>query len=389
MTDLAIVAFWTCVSLILYGYLLYPIIVSLLARIGRPLSVHASAVEMPRVSVLISIYNEGRVLPSKLKNISETAYPADRIEFLLGSDGSTDRSNALIGDLHLPNVCLHAFVQRRGKIAVLNDLVQRAEGEILVFSDANTIYEPETIRRLVAPFADPEIGAVCGELRLRSTDEKAADTGESVYWNYENRLKLHESRYWTQLGATGGVYAMRKSLYRPLSEGSAIPDDFLIPLQALREQKRIWFAPEAVAWEDPGESVAVEFHRRVRIGAQNFRSIPEFGSLLHPREGFVAFALWSHKILRWCVPFLLLAIAVLTIPLATTNIVFQFMAAGEAVFVLMAAGAAILHGFGLPSGILRYPLHFLAMNFALLLGFFRFLKGQERPTWESARQTPG
>jgi cellulose synthase/poly-beta-1,6-N-acetylglucosamine synthase-like glycosyltransferase len=337
------------------------------------------------VSVVISVYNEEGVLHEKLENLAHIAYPNGRMEFLLGSDGSSDRTCEILAASTLKNLKVFTFAERRGKVAVLNDLVACAGGEVVVFSDANTLYDDHTVDCLVRHFADPAVGGVCGELLLHA-EHGTTGAEEISYWKYETLLKGWESAYRSIVGATGGVYAIRRNVFKALPTQKPVVDDFLIPLEVLRHGLRMIYEPAALAFEEIAGSVRAEFNRRVRIGAQNFSGIPDFIDLLNPLRGYVAFALWSHKILRWCVPFFALAVFGASGVLACGDRGFLMIFGAE-----MAVLAAVLFGFvaerlHLEIGRLGLPYYVIAMNVALLVGFFRSISGSQATIWTTERE---
>jgi cellulose synthase/poly-beta-1,6-N-acetylglucosamine synthase-like glycosyltransferase len=382
---LAEILFWISLGAVLHTYFVYPAMMGLLVRIRRPQAAPDPPPALPRMSVVVSVYNEESILPEKLKNLETLDYPHDRIEFLFGSDGSTDRSDEILKNASLPGLHHYSFAQRRGKVAVVNDLVSRARGEIIVFSDANTMYRPDTIRSLTAQFADPRVGGVCGELLIQARATTAAGESEGSYWSYETYLKRWESIYQTILGGTGGVYAIRRELFRPLPTHKPVVDDFLIPLEVVRQGYRMVYEPGATAYEEATDSMGKEFRRRVRIGAQNFSGIPEFADLLHPRHGFVAFALWSHKVLRWCVPFFAAIMLATSALLAAMWSLYFWILVGElailaSAFIGWAAERVRIH-----LGIFSMPYYVVAMNIALFVGFLKFVAGRQRTTWDIIR----
>jgi Glycosyltransferases, probably involved in cell wall biogenesis len=204
---------WLSILVVVYTYGLYPVILVAMPKSKKQPSRDVAMEKLPTVSVVMSVYNEETVLPEKLRNISLLRYPREKIEFIFGSDGSTDRTNEILSRETSQGIKVRQFDVRSGKASVINRLVQEADGEIIVFSDANTIYDPETIIQLVGPFADQGVGGVCGELRLSINKKSVGEIGETSYWQYESVLKRMESDYRTVLGATGGVYAIRKSLF--------------------------------------------------------------------------------------------------------------------------------------------------------------------------------
>ncbi len=381
------VVMWLSAAGIAYTYLVYPAMVWLLSLRRRRTSAPPLIDPAPKVSVVISAFNEESVLREKLNNLSSLIYPSGRIEFLIGSDGSSDDTVSILQASTLPGLRVLAFPERRGKCAVLNDLVSKAGGEIVVFSDANTIYDSQALEHMIRHFADPEVGGVCGELMLRSGVENAAGKGESSYWKYETAIKKWESDYKTTVGATGGVYAIRKALYRPLPVHKPIVDDFLIPLEVVRRGHRMVYEPRALVFEETSASVSMEFRRRVRIGAQNFSGIPEFADLLNPLRGFIAFALWSHKILRWCVPFLSIAVFVASAILAPTGTLYAAVFVIGLSLLALAGLGGIAERLGLHIGFLGIPFYIVVMNLALFVGFLKYLTGRQQTTWTVDRTT--
>ena len=377
--------FWISMFLVAYTYTVYPAIVFLATRITKRRET-VEPVSLPSVTLVVSVFNEARVLPIKLQNIRALDYPLDKLTMLFGSDGSTDETDAILAGASIPGFRYVQFPRRRGKASVVNDLVASASGEIVVFSDANTMFRPDTIRKLVRHFGDPTIGAVSGELRIDEHPDTVTGIGETSYWNYENLLKQMESEVDSIIGATGGVYAIRRSLYEALPTNKAVTDDFLIPLRALMRGYRTHYDREALAFERGEGSIGSEFRRKVRIGAQNFNTIGEIGRLLHPRYGFRAFALWSHKIIRWCVPFLLVAVFASVCCLVPYSQPFHYVLGAIGVFVGVAGIGYVLEKLNVRSGLITFPYYFLAMNAALFFGFLRFVFRRQGPTWRVDRK---
>jgi cellulose synthase/poly-beta-1,6-N-acetylglucosamine synthase-like glycosyltransferase len=362
----------------------YPAIVFIIAKAGRRQNVSSKSTELPSVTIAVSVFNEAHVLGKKLENLRTLDYPSEKLAFLFGSDGSTDETAKILKNSPL-EICVKEFTNRRGKASVLNDLVSEAKGDIVVFSDANTMFRPDTVQKLVRHFADPTVGAVSGELKLDDHPETVSGIGEASYWDYENLLKQMESEVYSILGATGGVYAIRRKLYKPLPTSKAVTDDFLIPLNILKQGYRTKYEREARAYEKGADSIESEFRRKVRIGAQNFSSISEFLPLLHPRHGFVSFALLSHKIVRWCVPFLLIGVFASCLTLAASSSLYRGCLWGILAFVGIALMGFAFDKLKIRSGPFTFPYYFLAMNAALLVGFIKFALGRQRPTWDVAR----
>ena len=377
---------WGSLGAIFYSYLIYPLVVYLMVKIKGKRSPGEGTRREPTVSVIVSCYNEEGTLPGKLQNLREYQYPPLKVEYLFGSDGSSDKTNDILrAAAEKGQIRFFEFESRRGKAPMLNDLVSKARNEIVVFTDANTLFERDTILNLVGHFNDPAVGAVCGKLVLLSRGKESGGWNEESYWSYESWLKQMESDYCTLLGATGGIYAIRRDLFVPLPLGRPVTDDFLTPMQIVKKGYRVEYAPEAKAFEFTSGSIKREFQRKVRIGAQNFSGIPEFSSLLSPRAGFVAFALWSHKIVRWFVPHLALVTILSTAFLSFFVPLYMGLLVCQVLFLVLALMGGIADWVRISVGPLSLPYYILAMNLALFVGFWRFAIGKQHTTWEVLR----
>jgi cellulose synthase/poly-beta-1,6-N-acetylglucosamine synthase-like glycosyltransferase len=388
--------FWVSVALLIYTYGGYPLVLIVLSslkqlksdlrfglarrtrRAGRVIT------DCPRVSIVFAAHNEEAVIAQKMANCAQLDYPIDALEILVGCDGCTDATAALARAAGLPNATVHEFSERGGKPAVLNALLPRAQGEIVVFCDANTEFEPDAIHAIVRHFTRPEIGCVCGELRLRS---RGKASGEQLYWRFETMLKFLESRLNMLVGANGALFAIRRSLFVPIPAGSVV-DDFLIAMNVRAAGYRVVYDPEAIAWEEVAPNARQEFKRHVRIGAGNFHALRYTWRLLNPMAGAVALAFWSHKVCRWFVP-LVLAAAQISAATLVHDPVYAVAASLGGMLVLL---ALVGHRFDLraaywaPASI---PYYFLSMNLALLLGLIAFLRGTQSTAWTpTARLRP-
>jgi cellulose synthase/poly-beta-1,6-N-acetylglucosamine synthase-like glycosyltransferase len=381
MVSVLMSIFWAALALIFYTYFLFPLLLAFFARLkGR--SAPAEEIpdsRLPKVTMIVAAYNEAKVMAKKLENTWAIDYPQDRFEIVVGSDGSEDGTNEILQACADPRLNALLFKQRRGKISVLNDLVQSARTEILVMSDANTMFAPDAIRKLVRHFQDPKVGCVSGELTL---EQEGGVSGEGIYWKYEGWIKRNESDLGFLIGCNGGIFALRKSLYDPLP-ASTIVEDFVLTMRVLEKGSRVRFEPFARATEPAAPTTRSETIRKIRIGAGDYQALGLTGALLHPRYGLCSFAYWGHKVLRWTVPFLIMA-ALLTnlslIHLSLYRVLFGLQMVG-----LVTAGLS----YGLPQGKklpkwTRPISYFYLMNFALLRGFFRFLFQTQRVTWERA-----
>jgi len=367
----------TCLLLPAYAYVVYPGLLWLLRRVTRPRPRRAGELtQWPSVSIVVSAYNEEHVIGERLRNLRDLDYPPERLECLIGSDGSTDRTAAIVEASAGGAIRLVAFPERRGKASVLNDLVERARGDVLVLTDANTFFQPDAVRALVtALWRHPTACAVVGRLELRSPT--ATGNLESTYWSYETWLKTLESHFGAVLGANGAIYAFYRERYRPIP-ADTIVDDFLIPMtMRLHGGGEVFLVPAARAWETLPAQISHELRRRVRIGAGDFQALVWTWRLLLPWNGMVAFSYFSHKVLRWLGPWLML-----------TGFVANAFLLEPPFFRWLFLGQLTFYGLGVLAPAVRLAAsasrYFMALNAALGLGSVRFVLGLQRPFWNTA-----
>ena len=375
------VVFWAAWCLILYTYVLFPLVLAICARRVKSTDQGRDETrdEFPRVAMVVAAHNEARVIAEKLTNSWSLDYPADRFRLVVGSDGSSDNTVEILNACGDPRLQVRRYAQRRGKISVLNDLIRETDADIVVMSDANTMFAPDALRLLVPHFSDPLVGCVSGELSL---EQEGGVSGEGLYWKYEGWIKRSESRLGFLIGCNGGIYALRRALYQPLPP-STIVEDFVLSMRVLEQGYRVRFEPAARATEPAAPSARAEMVRKVRIGAGGFQALGLTHRLLHPRHGICAFAFWGHKVLRWCVPLLLVAALAANVALIGTGVYHLLLG-------LQAAGAIVAGwAYNARSGA-RFPKwirpisYFYLMNYALLCGFFRFAFRTQRVTWDRA-----
>ena len=385
---LASVLFWVAVGCILHTYLIYPLLLVALDAISQARGAWGylggnerrrppAQLGLPHVSVLIAAYNEQQCIARRIENLLAQDYPADKLEILVGSDASTDETDAIVQHYAARGVKL-SRAERSGKAGVLSRLVALAKGEVLVMTDANTDFERDAIRRLVQPLREDDVGLVCGRLRLHSP--AGAPVAESAYWKLESLLKLYESRRGCVMGANGGIYAVRKDLFPPLPAGTVV-DDFVAALRVLASGSKVRYEPEAVGHEEAAPDHSGEYRRRVRIAAGCFRALSQHRDLLSPRHGFTAFALWSHKVLRWFVPHAMVVALLANVLLASEGTFYSLA-------LLAQCGAYALAALSLLGMTPRHvravadpAAHFVEMNAALLVGFMKYSRGAQGQTW--------
>jgi len=378
------VVFWAFVLLLGYAYLGYPALVWAWATV-RHRAPRRSRVE-PTVSVLVVAHNEAPRIRGRLENLLSLDYPRDRLEILLGSDGSTDGTAELARASDPDGVTVMAFERRRGKSAVLNDLVPKARGEIVVLADARQRFEPGAIRALVEPFTDPRVGAVGGELVLTHDPEGASvGHGVGVYWRYEKFIRRNESRVDSTVGATGAVYAIRRELFEPIPEDTLL-DDVLIPLRITRRGYRVLFEPGARAYDRAAATTAEEFARKVRTLAGNFQLFARERWAMNPFQNRLWLQTVSHKGLRLLLPLLHVGAFVANLPLADRPF-YGGMLLAQTLFYASALGGYAGRNAGRRAPLLSVPYVVCVMNCATIVGFLRFVTGRQRATWEHASRS--
>lgn len=374
--------FWICTTAVVFAYVGYPLVIRICAGLFGKFTAPGdieSGEDLPTVSLLIAAYNEEDCIEARLQNALSLDYPAEKLEIVIGSDGSDDRTAVIVNSFDDERIRLFDYRERRGKSAVLNATVPELKGEIIVFSDANTNYQPDAIRKLVRWFQHPGVGAVCGRLVL--TDPETGQNVDSMYWRYETFIKKCEGKLGALLGANGAIYALPKKYFVPIP-GNTIVDDFVIPLLAkLTHRFHIVYDPEATASEESPAAIGSEFRRRSRIGAGAYQSISSLWGLLNPRHGWTAFSFSFHKLLRWSVPFLMLAAFVSNLCLLDHTL-YQVTFGLQLAFYISSLVGAYVQGRSLPVRLLRLAAMFSSMNAALFVGFWRWLLKEQRGTWQ-------
>ena len=376
-------AFWISVLVLGYTYLGYPVLVWLMSRFAEQ-PVQLGAIE-PTVSIIITAYNEERHLREKLQNTLTLDYPPGKTEIIVASDCSSDTTDEIVREFESSGVRLLRQPERLGKTAAQNEAVQLAQGEIILFSDATTLYQPDVLGNIVPNFADSSVGCVAGRLIYVDPSESNVGQGAKSYWGYESFLKRHESRACSLIGASGCLYAVRRSAYVPLYNEAC--SDFIIATKMVEQGLRTVYEPAAVCTEETNSRADKEMRMRVRVIAQTYTDLWRHRSMLNPfKAGFYAVQLVSHKVLRYLVPVLLVTLLAASIALARTSIFFAVIAAAQLLFFLTAALSGVLEHFGVSNRLLSLPRYFVLTNLAALLAFYEFLKGNRYAHWEPIRE---
>ena len=388
------VLFWLCLLLVGYTYVGYGILLFILTKIKKVVNPRKATVyaeeELPEVTLIVAAYNEEEFIAEKIENSLSLIYPEGRLHLWIVTDGSDDATPQLAENHPLVT---HFFQpERRGKIAAVNRVMPLVATPVVIFTDANTLLNPQAAIRLVQHFKDNKVGAVAGEKRVNSGDKDAASgAGEGLYWKYESALKQWDSDLYSVVGAAGELFALRTDLYSEVPANTII-EDFYLTLSIAQGGYRVVYEPEAYATEGPSATVKEELKRKVRIAAGGIQAIVRLKALLNPfRYGLLSFQYISHRVLRWTLtPFALVGLLVSNFYLALEPVGFyKVFLIGQLVFYGLA-----LVGLGLASQKIKVkaffvPYYFCVMNYAVFAGIKRYLKGSQSVVWERAERAKG
>ena len=377
------IVFWISTAALFYVYIGYPLLVFLVSLI-RPREVKKSAIE-PFVTILITAYNEENAIRSKILNTLEIDYPKEKLEILVASDGSTDQTEAIVKEFSNQGVKLFRQEGRKGKTFTQNKAVEQSAGEIILFSDATTDYQTDVLRGILPNFADETVGCAAGKLVYVDESKSGVGSGAKSYWSYETFLKTSESRACSLIGASGCLYAVRKSAYREMYAEAC--SDFLICTVVFRQNLRSVYEPKAVCTEETNRNSDKELTMRVRVISQTLTDLWRNRDMLNPfKSGFYAVELFSHKVLRYAVPLFLFSLFAASALLAFFSFYHFIIFALQVVFYLSAIAGWILEKSRIDLGILAMPLYFALANLATVIAFYKFLRGERFARWEPIRE---
>ncbi len=377
------ILFWVCIGLLAYVYAGYPILVFLVSALA-PKVVRRGPFE-PKVTVLITAFNEEAAIREKLENTLKIDYPPEKMEVLVASDGSTDQTDAIVHEFTGRRVKLFRQEGRVGKTETQNKAIEVATGEIILFSDATTHYHADVFARLLPNFADPAVGCVAGRLVYVDDETTVVGKGAQGYWGYETFIKSAESRACSLIGASGCLYAVRRSAYQPMYPEAC--SDFLICTNIYRNGLRSVFEPEAVCFEKTNRRAREEWQMRVRVISQTFTDLWRNRDMLNPfRSGFFGIQLLSHKVLRYAVPLILAVLFVVSAALAPYSQFYGLALAIQCLFYLLAFSGWVMDMSGRKITVLAMPLYFVLANLASVVAFYKFLRGETYTRWEPIRQ---
>jgi cellulose synthase/poly-beta-1,6-N-acetylglucosamine synthase-like glycosyltransferase len=378
------IVFLFLIFVIVHSYLFYPVIIKVISLFFKKEKFESN--DQLTVSVIISVYNEGKVINDRISNIANLNYDFTKIEVLVGSDCSTDRTNQILDELKsiYPWLAVFLFEKRRGKVSVLNDLVKKAKNEIILFTDANTVFDRDIIPSLILNFNDPVIGGVSGRLKLIERGNNSENkTEEKKYWEYETVIKRHEGKCGVLIGANGGIFAIRKNLFKEIPIERPVTDDLFISLAVLQQNYKFVYESNAVAFEEVAPKFIDEFKRKIRFGATNFHTLIYFRSLLFNKNILLSYSLWAHKVSRWLTPILLILIFLLNIILFDKAELYRVLLLLQLSFLLLAGLGILLKKINIYISPLVMIFYFLMTNVALLIGLFKFFFGKQTAFWQS------
>jgi cellulose synthase/poly-beta-1,6-N-acetylglucosamine synthase-like glycosyltransferase len=384
---MAFILFWASLGLIVYTYLVFPLLIVLRGILWRKPYKSEDVDPLPFVSVIIAAYNEEKEIGEKLNNLLSLDYPKDRLEIVIASDGSTDRTDVIVRGYEEHGIKLLSL-PRLGKAGALNAAVAVSKGEILVFSDANSIYKSDALRAIVRPFADQQVGGVAGnQVYLKKKEANIVGAGERSYWDFDRIMKQFESSAGNTISATGAIYAIRRSLFEPVQEG--VTDDFFTSTSVIAMGYRLVFAPDAIAYESVAGTSKTEFGRKVRVITRGLRAVfIARRQLLNPfRYGFYAIQLFSHKALRRLVVFPLLLLLLVNPFLWNAGWFYLLTMLGQLAFYGLAVLGFLLDGTRLERlKLFTLPFYFCLVNLAVLIATLNIIRGQQIKRWEPQRK---
>lgn len=381
-----LILFFGSVFFILHTYLFYPAIMFMFFKKQKKhISEYSKNENLPSVTLLIAAFNEESIIYQKLKSVTNTNYPPEKIQIIVGSDASTDATNTIVTNFksEFKNIELINFEARTGKINIINHLQTLVKTEIIILNDANVLFQPNTLFELVKFFKDDKVGLIAANIIKQSPLTEGIVAQEVAYIDLENKIKLAESNAWQVImGAEGGCFAMRTTNFKAVPR-NFIVDDFFLTLEVIRQKKYTLFNSKAICNEDVFDDKKAEYRRKVRISAGNFQNLNYFKSMLLPFWKGTAFAFLSHKVLRWLTPFFLITCMISSLFLAFYFKIFCWLFICQVIYISLPFIDNIIPIKLKP---LNFVCHFYLMNFALLKGFFNYAKGVKSNVWQPVKR---
>jgi len=383
------IVFWILALTILHSYIFYPLLLRVLVLFAaRTKEQHFSQQEYPSISIIMAAHNEENVIGQKIDSIYNTTYPTSKIEVFVGSDCSTDKTNQILAEKakQYPLLSYKAFTQRQGKANIMNQLLDCTKGDIIISTDANVMLCPTTLEEMVKPFKDPQIGLVDSQMTNTGIKKEGISTQESQYITREVGIKHREGKVWgTMMGPFGGCFAIRKKCYSKVPTNYFM-DDFYINMKVLEQGYKSINALDAIVKEDVSNQIKEEFKRKTRISIGNFQNLFTFTHLLWPPFTGLAFSFVSHKIIRWFGPFIIVACWVLALILIKEHPIYAAIFWALSGSFLVPLFDFLLKKCNIHIIFVRFVTHFYGMNLALMVGFFKYLKGVNSNVWQPTKR---
>jgi len=378
------ILFWLALFWLLYVFALYPLLMAALARL-RPRTQRTSDGPLPRVAFVMAAYNEEKVIATRIENYLELDYPRELLEFYIGSDGSSDRTDEIIAGFIArdPSIHLERF-NRVGKTHIVYALAARLDADIVVFTDADVVINRDALRHVVRDFSDPEVGGVVGDIDFVDRRGTAGSAGERKFTRLESRLKANEALVWTTISPTGLCFAVRPEAYTPL-KNYKLSDDLNLAITIGLNGYRVWYEPRMVITELNSRTLGSETSRRLRMGQQSMATYLAYEGTRRPWRSRVGFQIWSHKLLRNLAAVPAALVLLTSIALAWTAPVYAVVAALGGLWALMVLAGMLCERLGLDFPILLYPLYFTSMVASLTIGSIRAAFSGGLEMWSSPR----
>ncbi len=379
------IVFWTSVFALVHTYVIYPFIVNLLAK-NKILNQNVYDIneDLPVISIIMAVRNAENVIHKKIQSIYKSEYPINKIEFLIGSDASDDKTNDIIFECikQFPKLRFTKYTKRVGKVTIINDLSLKAKGEIFLFTDVHAIPEENTIFHLIKHFKNQDIALVCGNLKNIITGNIDVSVQEEIYLKSEIQLKYNEGVLWGNLmGAYGAFFAILKKEFKRVPTNFLV-DDFFISFNAVLNGKKAILEPKAVVNEKITGNVQQEFKRKMRISSGNFQNLKFFSPILFSKKRLLAFRFFSHKVLRWFGPIFILLMVISTAFLFVDSVFYKFVATLVFFSLISPIIDYFLRKCGIHIILLRFISHYYYMNLGLFIGLLKYIKGVKSNVWE-------
>ncbi len=373
-----VIVFWVALGILLLTYLGYPLSLMLISRFSKGSKTDESYYLL--ISVIIPVYNEEKIIEEKIKNSLSLAYPRDKLEIIIASDGSTDNTKRIV-QRYKERGIIFFDLPRSGKLATLNQVIPKAKGEILVLTDASAMFAEDALQKLVRHFADDSVGVVTGVERIKKERKSVIGISEGIYWDYETKLKEWEGKIFSTVGANGPLYAIRRELFPTIPSHLNLCDDMTISLSAVQNGKRIILEPEAIAFEEASLTLKEEWRRKIRIATRAWQALFYHKNLLIPFKSPIALPLLFHKVFRW-----------LALPLMVALLISNFFIGGVLynIFLLLQISFHTLSIIGLVllwhnikiASIISFLSYFLVTNVAQVIGLYNSIFNKGKPIWQ-------